>query len=177
MHCLEYVKAGHGSEMLAVLFKYFAEKERLRVGGLLLPQLIEFYMWLTEDVCHLLTIEQASSKPIAELVTKIADSYAEEKAEHIKKLFENVRGKTLRFPCILDNDMPCVFLQINITNMLNWFLETLKEVARECIACMKLQKRVFFRAIEKAKVSMPSFPLLKIWYAFSYIKVCKIRGF
>ena len=70
MHCLEYVKAGHGSEMLAVLFKYFAEKERLRVGGLLLPQLIEFYMWLTEDVCHLLTIEQASSKPIAELVTK-----------------------------------------------------------------------------------------------------------
>ncbi|XP_065838460.1 uncharacterized protein [Oscarella lobularis] len=91
--------------MLAVLFKYFAEKERLRVGGLLLPQLIEFYMWLTEDVCHLLTIEQASSKPIAELVTKIADSYAEEKAEHIKKLFENVRDQYNKYVKLVSGDV------------------------------------------------------------------------
>ena len=69
-HCI--VSAGdlqqHGEGgKLRLLASFTMEQPHLYRGGVLLPDLVEFYQWLHMDLAHLLTYDHASSITIGQV--------------------------------------------------------------------------------------------------------------
>eukprot|EP00118_Oscarella_pearsei_P023946 m.294339 g.294339 ORF g.294339 m.294339 type:complete len:5643 (+) comp40744_c0_seq7:98-17026(+) len=96
MHSLEYLEGAGRTAMaeeLRVLIKFFTEKQRLRVGGLLLPDLIEFYQWLHGELSHLITFDQAFKLTIGHVVSKLTDRYSKKYATYVQRLYARVKEK------------------------------------------------------------------------------------
>ena len=97
LNCLESIKGASNCkeiDKLAVSIQFFAKKERFRLGGLLLPYLIEFYQWLHEEITHQVAIDDNLSKDIGKVVKELTSRYPEKEAKRVEKLFNNVRGVT-----------------------------------------------------------------------------------
>ena len=95
VHTLNYIEGAGGkstAEELGILLKFFTEKQRLRVGGLLLPDLIEFYQWLHGELSHLVTYEEAMKLKIGHVVKRLTGRYSKKYAEYVRRLFERVKG-------------------------------------------------------------------------------------
>lgn len=95
LHSLEYVQgAGNTSACheLSVLCKFAREKQRLRIGGLLLPDLVEFYVWLHQQLSHLMTMNQALELSVGDVVERLANRYSKGYADYIRRLFSRVQG-------------------------------------------------------------------------------------
>ena len=96
---LDYVEGAAGKRVtkeLSVLLTFFTEKQRLRVGGLLLPDLIEFYQWLHGELSHLVTQEEARKLKIGHVVKRLTGRYSREYAQYVRRLFERVKGTVLK---------------------------------------------------------------------------------
>jgi hypothetical protein len=94
LHSLEHIQgAGHLdlSQQLSVLCKFVREKQLLRIGGLLLPDLVEFYLWLHQQLSHLITMEQAVCLTIGDVVERITNRYSKSYSEYIQRLFVRVQ--------------------------------------------------------------------------------------
>lgn len=65
------------------------EWERLQVGEALLPDLLEFYIWLHKNLAHLLTFERASTITIGQLLTIVERKKGKE-GKHIIELYKRV---------------------------------------------------------------------------------------
>ena len=79
-------------EELSVLRKFIREKQRLRVGGLLLPDLVEFYVWLHQHLSHLVTKQQALELSVGDVVKRLTKRYSKDYAAYIRRLFARVQG-------------------------------------------------------------------------------------
>lgn len=95
LHSLEHIQGAScvsASEELSVLSKFVREKQRLRIGGLLLPDLVEFYVWLHQQLSHLVTMKQACELSIGDVVERLANRYSRNYAAYIQRLFARVQG-------------------------------------------------------------------------------------
>ena len=66
---------------------------RLRVGGLLLPDIVELYQWLHTNLSHLITLERASSLTIGRVIDLARLNYSRDYAKHISDLYERVKKR------------------------------------------------------------------------------------
>ena len=68
--------------------------ERLRVGGTLLPKLIEFYKWLHSQLAYQLTREQAEKYTAKQIVDVVAKHCSMPTRDHLLKLYAEVKGES-----------------------------------------------------------------------------------
>lgn len=61
---------------------------KLQAGGPLLPKLIEFYLWLHQDLKGALTEDEVQNKTLGEVMEEFGDDY------HLN-LYEEVKGKDM----------------------------------------------------------------------------------
>jgi len=66
--------------------------KRLQLGGALLPDLVEFYLWIHTHLSHLVTYERAQQITIGNIITLSAKRYPEEVCAHLKQLLERLMG-------------------------------------------------------------------------------------
>ena len=60
--------------------------------GLLLPDLVELYLWLHHALAHLITLERAASISIGRVFQLAAKGHSKEMGEHLTSLYERVKG-------------------------------------------------------------------------------------
>ena len=81
------------SNYLYVLDRFNFDQKRLRIGGVLLPDLVEFYQWIHTHLSHIVTFEKAKSINIGKVIDLSTRRYSQEECSHLKSLFERVKGK------------------------------------------------------------------------------------
>jgi len=85
-----------------VLSKFALTYPRLKAGGALLPDLIEFYQWIHTELAYLVTKKYAQKNGFEEVITKADQKY---EGRDLLKLFERVKGVvlvvTLKCVCVL----------------------------------------------------------------------------
>lgn len=74
---------------LYILSQFALEYPRLKAAGALLPDLVEFYRWLHNELAYLVTQEYAEKHSIGEVITKANKKYA---GLNLEKLYERVKG-------------------------------------------------------------------------------------
>ena len=62
------------------------------MGGLLLPDLIEFYRWLHSALAHVVSYEVACKMKIRQVVDRAVRRYSPDMGQHLLGLFERVKG-------------------------------------------------------------------------------------
>jgi len=80
---------------LAVLHHFTLEYKRLELGGVLLPDLVEFYQWIHTHLSHLVTYERAQEITIGDVIALSAQRYPPKVHAHLASLFQNVISKLL----------------------------------------------------------------------------------
>jgi len=97
MRCLIAAREAHNLDdtHLFALYHFTLEYERLKVGGALLPDLLEFYQWIHIHLSHLVTFEKANQIKIGEVISLSASRYSQELCEHLKKLFETIISESV----------------------------------------------------------------------------------
>ena len=75
-----------------VLSKFALMYPRLKAGGALLPDLIEFYQWIHRELAYLVTKNYAQRHGLEEVITKADQKYEE---IDLFQLYERVKGKCL----------------------------------------------------------------------------------
>ena len=86
-----------------VLFKFALAYPRLKAGGALLPDLIEFYQWIHTELAYLVTYNYAQNHGLEEVITKADQKY---EGLDLCQLYERVKGDCL---------MLCVFTDLLIS--------------------------------------------------------------
>ena len=107
-----------------VLSKFALTYPRLKAGGALLPDLIEFYQWIHTELAYLVTKKYAQKNGFEEVITKADQKY---EGRDLFKLFERVKGVVLvvklkcactpRFVHIISHSLVNVLLQMATTSM------------------------------------------------------------
>lgn len=67
------------------------EWPRLQRGGILLPDLVEFYQWLHTNIAHLITYDRASTLTIGHVVTLAVQNSSKEFGQHLCALYKRVK--------------------------------------------------------------------------------------
>ena len=75
-----------------VLSKFALTYPRLKAGGALLPDLIEFYQWIHTELAYLVTKKYAQKNGFEEVITKADQKY---EGRDLFKLYERVKGVVL----------------------------------------------------------------------------------
>ena len=73
-----------------VVSKFALMYPRLKAGGALLPDLIEFYQWIHRELAYLVTKNYAQRHGLEEVITKADQKYEE---IDLVQLYERVKGK------------------------------------------------------------------------------------
>ena len=81
-----------------VLSHFLEDRHRLAVGGTLLPDLVEFYLWLDVHLAHLIKYEVAQTMTVGHLIERASQRFPSEEAR-LKDLFTRMKGLSL--PVIL----------------------------------------------------------------------------
>ena len=74
-----------------VLLKFLEDRHRLAVGSALLPDLVEFYLWLDVHLAHLIRYEVAQTLSVGQLMRSACERYPSE-AARLKELFARMKG-------------------------------------------------------------------------------------
>ena len=82
-------------EHLFLLHHFTLEHDRLQLGGVLLPDLVEFYQWIHTHLSHLLTYERAQKITIGDVIKLSAKRYPPKLHEHLTSLYQNFSSKLL----------------------------------------------------------------------------------
>ena len=72
-----------------VLSKFALVYPRLKAGGALLPDLIEFYQWIHTELAYLVTYNYAQNNGLEEVITKADQKY---EGLDLCQLYERVKG-------------------------------------------------------------------------------------
>ena len=72
-----------------VLSKFALVYPRLKAGGALLPDLIEFYQWIHTELAYLVTYNYAQNHGLEEVITKADQKY---EGLDLCQLYERVQG-------------------------------------------------------------------------------------
>jgi hypothetical protein len=75
-----------GFDILEQFLKYYSF---FKLGGDLLPDLIQFYQWLHRDLSNLITVEEARTKTLYHIVDEFSSRYSDQFA---MSLYIKVRG-------------------------------------------------------------------------------------
>ena len=75
---------------LCLLAKFSMEWCRLQCGGMLLPDLVEFYQWLHTNLSHLITYEQASKLTIGHVIKLAKQNSSKDYGSHLWDLYKRV---------------------------------------------------------------------------------------
>lgn len=78
---------------LFVLHQFTLEKERLQLGGALLPDLVELYQWIHTHLSHLVTYERAKKITIGNVISLSAKRYSQGVRTYLTNLFERIISK------------------------------------------------------------------------------------
>jgi hypothetical protein len=73
-----------------VLLKFLEDRHRLAVGSALLPDLVEFYLWLDVHLAHLIRYEVAQTLSVGQLMRSACERYPSE-AARLKELFARMK--------------------------------------------------------------------------------------
>ena len=78
---------------LYALHQFTLKQKRLRVGGALLPDLVEFYQWIHTQLSYLVTYQRAKQITIGNVISLTAKRYSQELCDNLTKLFKRIVGK------------------------------------------------------------------------------------
>ena len=84
--------------------------QRLAVGGILLPKLIEFYHWIHSHLEYQLTYQQAQDLSIGQVVEVVSKHCSRSTKEYLLALYEQVKGTNHRSLVFLLAYKQCMFL-------------------------------------------------------------------
>ena len=74
-----------------ILAQFVEDRHRLAVGSALLPDLVEFYLWLDQRLAHLLPYEAAPKLTVDNIILKATKRFPSE-ADTIRPLFNRMKG-------------------------------------------------------------------------------------
>jgi hypothetical protein len=75
-----------------ILKQFLSSYSFFKLGGDLLPDLIQFYQWLHHDLSNLITKEEAYQKSIHKIVDEFSSRYSDQSA---MALYIRVRGRCI----------------------------------------------------------------------------------
>ena len=75
---------------LCLLAKFSMEWRRLQRGGMLLPDLVEFYQWLHTNLSHLITYKRASNLTIGHVIKLAKQNSSKDYGGHLWDLYKRV---------------------------------------------------------------------------------------
>lgn len=75
-----------------ILSQFALYRHKLEIGGELLPNLVEFYQWLHQEMAHVITRKDAESIPVSRAVRVLAKSYSPDEGERLQQLYKNLKG-------------------------------------------------------------------------------------
>lgn len=78
---------------LWLLDRFSMEWQRLQCGGVLLPDLVEFYQWIHTNISYLLTYDEASSIAIGQIIELAERNSSREIGKHLRTLYERMTEK------------------------------------------------------------------------------------
>ena len=87
------------SNHLYLLSTLVLNHQRLAVGGILLPKLIEFYHWLHSHLEYQLTCQQAQDLSIGQVVEVVSKHCLTSTKEYLLTLYDQVKGISYS-PCV-----------------------------------------------------------------------------
>lgn len=96
---------------LFVLHHFTQEWRMLQIGGVLLPDLVEFYQWIHTELSHLVTYQKAEQISIGTIIKNSARRYSQKYSEHLTELFKRVKRKGDLYVQHATNHL-AVFIQI-----------------------------------------------------------------
>ena len=78
---------------LFILYNTAMDWKHLHCGGLLLPDLIEFYQWLHTNISHLVTVEHAAIITIGRVIEIARQNLTKDFAEYLNDLYKRVKTR------------------------------------------------------------------------------------
>ena len=75
-----------------MLTQFVLERPKLLAGGHLLPDLVEFYMWLHTQLAYIVSYDMATELKIGQVVDRAVERYSKDFGKHIQGLYERVKG-------------------------------------------------------------------------------------
>ena len=95
--CIRGIMGGHvgdddqEAKERPLLSKFAMDWERLQVGGVLLPDLVELYTWLHKNLAHMLTFERASTITVGKVISLIEKKKGRDLGKYMRSLYERVK--------------------------------------------------------------------------------------
>jgi hypothetical protein len=84
--------SGEDVEEIALLSKFFHQWKRLRIGGDLLPHLVEFYFWLHTELAYVVSKERAYKVKLNTVIEQAVKKYPPDRGKYLQELFTKVKG-------------------------------------------------------------------------------------
>eukprot|EP00731_Ephydatia_muelleri_P026790 Em0018g890a len=81
-------KQGGGLYMLT---QFALERPQLQAGERLLPDLVEFYLWLHTQLAYIVSYDKATELKIGQVVERAVERYSKDFGKHVKELYEMVK--------------------------------------------------------------------------------------
>ena len=80
---------------LYILYRFILQRPNLNAGGMLLPDLVNFYLWSHNELKYTVTLDDAKRKTVGEVLNSFLEKRADK--ERILNLFEGVAGTKVLF--------------------------------------------------------------------------------
>ena len=68
------------------------QRAQLEAGGHLLPDLVEFYLWLHNQLAYVVSKDKAAELKVGQVIDKAVARYTTDLAKRVKDLYERVKG-------------------------------------------------------------------------------------
>ena len=75
-----------------ILSQYALLRNQLEIIGGLLPDLVEFYQWLHQELAHVITQEDSTRITLRRAVRVLVRSYSAEEGERLQILYRRLKG-------------------------------------------------------------------------------------
>ena len=75
-----------------MLTQFVLVRPQLQAGGHLLPDLVEFYLWLHSQLAYIVSYDKAAKLKIGTVVKQAVKRYSKDVRTHVEELYERVKG-------------------------------------------------------------------------------------
>ena len=95
-------------EHFRLLSRFALMWPRLQAGGVLLPDLVEFYQWLHSSLAHIVSYDTASNVPIGSVIQHAVRRYSPDMGQHLRQLYDRIKGEKyiISFPLLSSLFLP-----------------------------------------------------------------------
>ena len=73
--------------------QFVLESPKLQIGEYILPDLVEFYLWLHNQLAYTVSYEKAAELKLGLVLRRVTAKYSKEFQDHINDLYERVKCK------------------------------------------------------------------------------------